>query len=122
MDFYRGLLGAPHERRYSGYGSLDSFIRTRLSATQQEELCLEVTDEEVYAVFKSLKKDKALGPDGWAGSLDCGCSGRCSIDDSLGAEYVVHFAFHFVAELSFVKRLLRWRPGAAGHASSATFP
>ncbi|GAB2301740.1 hypothetical protein Dimus_035765, partial [Dionaea muscipula] len=51
-----GLLGSPHERRYSGYGSLDSFIRTRLSATQQEELSRDVIDEEVSAVFKSLSK------------------------------------------------------------------
>ncbi|GAB2288098.1 hypothetical protein Dimus_022442, partial [Dionaea muscipula] len=63
MTLALGLLGSPHERRYSGYGSLDSFIRTRLSATQQEELCRDVTAEEVSAVFKSLRKDKAPGPD-----------------------------------------------------------
>ncbi|GAB2268457.1 hypothetical protein Dimus_003415 [Dionaea muscipula] len=64
VDFYQGLLGSTHERRYYGYGSLDSFIRTRLSDTQQEELCRDVTAEEVSAVFKRLRKDKAPGPDG----------------------------------------------------------
>ncbi|GAB2268510.1 hypothetical protein Dimus_003467 [Dionaea muscipula] len=64
----KGLLGSSHERCYSRYGSLDPFIRGRLSAEQQAEICREVSDAEVAAMFKSLKKDKAPGPDGLAPS------------------------------------------------------
>ena len=60
------LLGTPHETEYKGIEAIKPFVTKTSNLDQIEDFRRNVTVEEIVDVFKSIKANKAPGPDGYS--------------------------------------------------------
>ncbi|XP_028067860.1 uncharacterized protein LOC114270518 [Camellia sinensis] len=65
VDYFTNLFGKPFGDQYNGYDRISSLIIKRVSESQYQNLAREVTEKEIIDAFKSLKANKAPGPDGY---------------------------------------------------------
>ncbi|GFY92727.1 hypothetical protein Acr_08g0011230 [Actinidia rufa] len=66
VKYYIDLSGSPFDDGYNSYVRIPALIGNRISDAQKEMLAGDVFEEQILSAFKSLNKNKAPGPHGYA--------------------------------------------------------
>lgn len=68
VGYYKGLLGTSFQN-YCAYTELSNALTSRVPEERKNSLISPVTVEEIQVALKSIKEDKAPGPDGYNSSF-----------------------------------------------------